>query len=89
MQAMVEYSEESIECDFVYPYNEPPTIVAGLMGSQSWQKPSYNAKLVLPSIIELPSEFVIKSGAKTYRGSVKKQCGNDVYCEVSTILPDR
>jgi hypothetical protein len=85
MQARIEFDEYSVECNFMYPFYEQPISVPGPMGTLIWQKQPCNAKLVLPLIIQLPSEFVIKSEAKIYRSALHCQRGSDAFCVVSEI----
>jgi hypothetical protein len=82
MEARVEFDGETVECNFIYPFNKPPIIVSGPMGSQGWHNQSYNAKLVLQSIAQLPSEFIVKSGDETYCCALHSQHAFDVFCKI-------
>lgn len=86
MQATVEFEGHSVICNLINPYFEPPISVSGSQGTQSHQQTPYslsNAKLFLQEIIPLPNMFVIKTNSTTYRATLNKQQGYEIFCSIS------
>jgi len=47
MKPTIEINGEWYECEFLYPFKEPPITIPRPLGTSRWLPPKYNAKLVL------------------------------------------
>jgi len=62
MNPKIEMNNEWYECNFQYPFKEPPVFTSGPLGTSRWLPPKYNAKLVSNYLFPIGRYTIVING---------------------------